>query len=71
LLSLATKTRKKEKVFLDYQPRSLKAHLKQADKKNAFYCLCVGENELKNNSIWVKNLITKEEKNLHVNEFCV
>ncbi len=71
LLSLATKTRKKEKVFLDYQPRSLKAHLKQADKKNALYCLCVGENELKNNSIWVKNLITKEEKNLHVNEFCV
>ncbi len=68
LLTLATKTRKKEKVFLDYQPRSLKAHLKQADKKNALYFLCAGSEDVKNGLVRVKNLESKEEKNLHVDE---
>lgn len=69
LFALAKDTRKDKKVYLDYQTRSLKAHLKQADKKGALWCVCVGEDELKNNTLWIKNLQTKDEKNLLLDEF--
>lgn len=69
LFSLCKDVRKHAKVHLDYENRSLKAHLKQADKKNALFCVCIGEDELASGKIWIKNLITKEEKSLHVNEF--
>lgn len=69
LLNLATQKRKRDRVYLDYQTRSLKAHLKQADKKDALWCVCVGEDELKNGTVWMKNLQTKEEKSLHVKDF--
>ncbi len=68
LLGKANKLRLSEKVHLDYQDRSLKAHLKQADKKNALYCVCVGENELASQTLWLKNLETKEEKILRLDE---
>jgi histidyl-tRNA synthetase len=57
----ALKRRKDEKVFLEYKTKSLKAHLKSADKSNARYCAVIGENELQNGVIWVKDLETKEE----------
>lgn len=66
---LATKKRKSDRVNLDYSPRSLKAHLKQADKKNALFCVCIGEDELAKKIVWIKNLETKEEKTLSYKEF--
>ncbi len=69
LFKLARMKRKGQRVYLDYQTRSLKAHLKQADKKNALYFGCMGEDELKHDTIWIKNLETKEEKVLHVKDF--
>lgn len=66
---LATQKRKDEKVHLEYAKRSLKAHLKQADKKNALWCACIGEDELVKKSIWIKNLKTKEERTLLLEEF--
>ena len=36
--------------------------LEHADKLNAKTILIIGEDELKNNTIWLKNLQTKEEK---------
>lgn len=66
---LASQKRKEEKIYLDYEIRSLKAHLKQADKKGALWCVCMGENELKSKSVWLKNLHTKEEKNIPLEEF--
>ncbi len=69
LLKKASDIRKHHKVHLDYQNRSLKAHLKQADKKEALYCVCIGEDELKNGTVWLKNLENKEEKTISLSEF--
>ncbi len=69
LLVLAKNHRQNTKIHLDYEIRSLKAHLKQADKKNALWCVCIGEDELKNNSLWLKNLSTKKEKSIKFEDF--
>jgi histidyl-tRNA synthetase len=60
----ANELRAKECVTFDYNARSLKAHLKQADKANARICAVIGEEELKNRTIWVKDLKTKAESTL-------
>ena len=60
--SIATILRQKIKTFFNYDIKSLKSHLKSADKLNAKTILIIGEDELKNNTIWLKNLQTKEEK---------
>lgn len=66
---LGTKKRKDEKVSIDYTKRSLKAHLKQADKKNALFCACIGEDELAKKTVWIKNLETQKEWTLSFKEF--
>jgi histidyl-tRNA synthetase len=45
-----------EKTYIQYEVKKLKYHLKQADKIGARYCAIIGEDELKNNQIWVKDL---------------
>lgn len=57
----AIELRNKTKVLLEYEPKSLKAHLKQADKHNALWCACIGPDELESKSVWLKNLSTKKE----------
>ncbi|KIM05199.1 MAG: histidyl-tRNA synthase [Sulfurovum sp. AS07-7] len=61
LLALAQKTRLTQKVSVEYAPKKLQAHLKNADKANAQYLLFLGEDELKEGKVWIKNLETKEE----------
>ncbi len=65
---LAINMRKTKKVNLEYNKKSLKAHLKNADKQNARYCVCVGEDELAKDLVWVKDLQNKEEKSITANE---
>ena len=65
----AIKLRKIVKVALEYEPKSLKAHLKGADKHNALWCACIGQEELNENSVWLKNLATKEELKLPIETF--
>jgi histidyl-tRNA synthetase len=64
LFTLASKKRATDKVTLEYTPKKLKAHLKGADKVNARYCAVVGEDEFKEQKIWVKDLVEKEEKTI-------
>lgn len=66
---LAHKYRKRYETEVSYQKKSLKAHLKAADKKDARYCVVVGENELKDNKVWVKDLVKKEEYLVELNKF--
>ena len=61
---LAIDMRKTKKVILEYNKKSLKAHLKSADKQNARFCVCIGEDELSKDLVWVKNLQNKEEKSI-------
>jgi len=57
-LSLCQKLRKGGKiVVMDSLRRSLKAQLREANKSNAEYALILGINEIKTNSIVIKNLI--------------
>lgn len=64
----ANTLRKTQKTTLEYKPKSLKAHLKSADKANAKICAILGENEIKNGTIWVKNLDSKVEKTVKFEE---
>ncbi len=67
--NLASKIRIKREVNVDYSPKSLKTILKNGDKIGAKYCAFIGENELKEGKIWVKNLVSKEELSLDINSF--
>lgn len=57
------------KVFTDYKAKSLKNHLKAADKANARYCAVIGSEEMKEAKIWVKDLQDKTEAVIPIKEF--
>ncbi len=61
LFKTASIQRESAKVLIGYEAKSLKAHLKAADRANARYCAIIGEDELKENRVWIKDLITKED----------
>ncbi len=66
---LAAQKRQEQKVTVEYLPKGLKAHLKNADKAGAKIAAIIGEEEFANGTIWVKNLETKEEKVIPLAEF--
>lgn len=69
VFDLVDRKRQLVKVLTDYDAKSLKNHLKNADKNNVKFCVCVGEDELSNQTVWVKNLETKEEKIINIAHF--
>ncbi|MDD5405757.1 MAG: histidine--tRNA ligase [Sulfurovaceae bacterium] len=68
LLQIARKQLEVQKVTMEYKPKSLKAHLKSADKAGARTIGIIGDDELSNGTIWMKDLETKEEKTININE---
>jgi histidyl-tRNA synthetase len=64
LLTLATQKRLTDKVTIEYSSKGFKSHMKGVDKANPKYAVLLGEDELKNGTVWVKNLETQEEKNV-------
>jgi histidyl-tRNA synthetase len=62
IMQAGQKKRAHEKVIIEYASKGLKVHLKGADRVNARYCAVIGENELKDGTIWVKDLLEKNEK---------
>lgn len=69
LFPIATAKRKETKVTLEYASKGFKSHMKGADRVNARYCVLIGEDELKNGTVWVKDLESKEESTVAVGEF--
>ena len=69
LFPIATAKRKETKVTLEYTSKGFKSHMKGADKVSARYCVLIGEDELKNGTVWVKDLESKEERTILVGEF--
>ena len=69
ILKLSNKLRDYSLVELEYSAKKLRNHLKSADKKGLRYCLIIGENELKNETIWLKDLVTKDEQELGLEQF--
>jgi histidyl-tRNA synthetase len=68
IFSLASKKRKSSKVSMEYKPRNFNKHLKGAEKANARYCVLLGEDEMKNSTVWLKDMETKEEKTISFEE---
>ncbi|AUB31495.1 histidine--tRNA ligase [Spiroplasma floricola] len=50
------------KADFDFMSRSMKSAFKQSEKLNAKNIIIIGDNELKENVVIIKNQITKEEK---------
>jgi len=55
------KKRKTDKCYIEYKPKALKKHLNSADKLNARYCAVIGDNELNQKKIWIKDMKEKNE----------
>ncbi|NOQ30296.1 MAG: histidine--tRNA ligase [Helicobacteraceae bacterium] len=68
ILKATAQKRKSEKAVVEYKPKNLKNHLKGADKLNALYCAVIGENELNDGTIWIKNLEEKTERTVKLEE---
>ena len=68
-IELGHKKRKSDKAVVEYKKKSLKNHLKGADKINARYCAVIGEDERKNGTVWVKDLEEKTESVIPQSEF--
>ena len=68
VVMLANTKRKSDKVTVEYSSKGFKSHMKGVDKAHARYALLIGEDELANGTVWVKDLETKEEKTLPLSE---
>jgi histidyl-tRNA synthetase len=69
VVKIAQSKRKTNKTTIDYKARNLQKHLKAADKVNAKFCAVIGSNEIKDGTIWVKDLENKTEKVISLEEF--
>ena len=69
ILNLAKNVRANTKAFVEYEKKKLKAHLKNADRFNTKYCCVIGEDELQNGTIWVKDLEAKKEEVINLEKF--
>lgn len=69
ILKAAEAIRRTQKAVVEYDAKSLKAHLKGADRIHARYCAVIGENELQEGTVWVKDLVEKQESVLPLTHF--
>jgi len=61
--------RKTMKVITDYKVRGFSKHLNNAQKQKATLVALIGEDEMENGTIWVKDLETKEESKVSIEDF--
>ncbi len=69
MIKVANQKRKTTKTLVEYTPRNFAKHFKIAEKSKATMVALIGENELKNGTIYIKNINTKEEINLKLEDF--
>ena len=68
IMQLAARKRASERVVVEYGAKSLKAHLKGADRIQARYCVVIGENERNAGTVWIKDLEAKNESVIPADE---
>lgn len=56
------------RVAMDYEGRSLKSQMKQADKVNASFVLIIGDDELQNRAGLLRNMSTQEQQSVELSE---
>jgi histidyl-tRNA synthetase len=62
LLDLAARLRHTERVAVEYAPKGFKGHMKGADKAGARFAVLIGESELNDATVWLKDLESQEER---------
>ncbi|MBR4461778.1 MAG: histidine--tRNA ligase [Erysipelotrichaceae bacterium] len=55
---------------MDYYHRSLKAQFKSSDRKKARFVIIIGEDEVKNETVTLKDTLTKAQEEVPVKELC-
>ena len=53
---------------IDYYSRSLKAQFKSSERKNARFVIIIGEDEIKNNEVTLKDTLTKSQESIKVSD---
>lgn len=66
VMKLVVKTRKTDIAHTQYTTKSIKAHMKAADKLGVKWFICIGSDELKSQTYTIKNLETKEEERVEL-----
>ena len=61
--------RQTTKVITDYKVRGFSKHLNNAQKRGATIVALIGEDEMTNGTVWVKNIETKEENKISLEDF--
>jgi len=69
VLKTANAKRKTTKTIIEYTPRNFGKHFKLAQKTKANIIALIGEKEIEEKSIYIKNLDTKEEKTIKLEDF--
>jgi len=69
VFNLVDKKRTNMKVLSEYKVRNFSKHINNAQKLGATKIALIGENELKDNTIWTKDFTTKEEQTISEKEF--
>ena len=69
VVTLTQKKRQNKKVTCDFKAKNLKNHLKGADRANARFCCVIGTNEIKDGTIWIKDLEAKSENIILLKDF--
>jgi len=69
VFSLVNQKRACNKVITDYKSRSFSKHLNNAQKQGATTVALVGETELQEGTVWVKDLTLQEEKTIKKEDF--
>ena len=58
----------KVRAEMDFENRSLKSQMRQADKLGVSYTLIVGDRELDDGAVVLRNMTTKEQENVSVQD---
>jgi len=61
--------RKNISATMDFAKRSIKAQMKQAAKSGAKFAVIIGDEEVKNSTVTLKNMETSEQKTISLEEF--
>lgn len=56
------------KTYVDFSSKGMKSHMKKADKLGVKYCIILGEDEINKNVVLLKNFLTREQKEIKINE---
>ncbi len=68
VMKVANNKRKTNLTFIEYTSRGFAKHFTNAEKLGANVVVLIGEDELKNNTVYVKNLTTKIENKINIED---